>query len=128
MKELGGADTPSVGVGMGIERALIALEDAHVKWEAPRPDIFVVCVDEAVSEECEKLASEVRNAGYTVVTDPEARSLRAQLRQADRVVARRALILGPDEVASGVVQVRNLDSSDSREVPRDSILSFLQEA
>ena len=127
IKELGGSDTPSVGVGMGIERALIALDDAHIKWEAPRPDVFVVCVDESLSEQCDKLASEIRAAGYSAVNDPEARSLRGQLRQADRCFARRAFILGPDEAAAGIVQVRDLDTSESREVPRTEILTVLQD-
>jgi histidyl-tRNA synthetase len=126
MKELGGPDTPSVGVGMGIERALIALDEARIKWEAPRPDVFIVCVDDSAAEACQNLANEIRQAGFAAVTDPDSRSLRGQLRQADRSYAKRAFILGPDEVADGVVQVRDLDSSETKKVLRDQVISELQ--
>jgi histidyl-tRNA synthetase len=126
VKELGGPSLPSVGVGIGIERALIALEDARVRSDAPRPDAFVVSATEEASWRCRELASELRNAGLAVVTDPDERSLRGQLRQADRVFARTALILGSDELVAGMVQVRDLDSAQQEMVPLVEICEWLK--
>jgi histidyl-tRNA synthetase len=126
MKELGGPDTPSVGVGIGIERALIALEDAGVDWPPPRPDVFVIGVDDATWPEADQIAREVRQAGFAAITDPEVKSLKSQLRQADRLSARKAFILGPDELSKGIVQVRDLEASETKEVPRAEVLSVLR--
>ena len=127
MKELGGSSTPSVGVGMGIERALLVLEEARIKSEAPRPDLFIVSATPEASEPCRRIASELRGLGYSVVTDPDERSLRGQLRQADRVFARRALILGSDELAKGTVQIRDLDSAQQEEIPVDTVAAWLKD-
>lgn len=125
IKELGGPDLPSVGVGIGIERALIVLEEARIRTEAPRPDVFVVSATPEASPACRRLASDLRGHGLSVVTDPDERSLRGQLRQADRVFARRALIIGTDELDEGTVQVRDLDSAQQEQVPLGELLERL---
>ena len=127
VKELGGAPTPAVGVGMGIERALIVLEAANLLPAAPRPDAFVIAAGTEAEGAAMALARDLRAAGLAVVTDPNARSLRSQLGQADKALARTALILGPDELAAGVVQVRDLDGKETISVPRGEIVARLGE-
>lgn len=127
VKELGGAETPAVGVGMGIERALIALESAKALPDAPRPEAFVIAVGAEAEGEALKLARELRAAGMTAITDPNARSLKSQLGQADKGKARFALILGSDEIERGIVQVRLLDRSEKLEVARGDTVAKLRE-
>ena len=117
VKSLGGADTPAVGVGMGIERALIVLEAAGLLPDAPRPDAFVIAAGPEAEEAARALARRLRTAGLAVLTDPNARSLKSQLGQADKAKARLALILGDDEIAREVVQIRRLDASERLEAP-----------
>ncbi|HWD38443.1 MAG TPA: histidine--tRNA ligase [Fimbriimonas sp.] len=116
VKELGGSDTPSVGVAMGIERALIVLEESRIKCDAPRPDVFVVTASPAAWPRCMELADTLRAAGLCAVTDADERSLRSQLKQADRVFARFAAIIGEDELPRDVVQLRELDTGNQVEV------------
>ena len=127
VKELGGPDTPAVGVGMGIERALIVLEAAGLFPPAPRPDAFVVSAAPESEAAALALARDLRAAGLTVVTDPSARSLRSQLTQADKAKARLALILGPEEIERGFVQVRRLDEAERLDVPRAEIAAKVRE-
>ena len=117
VKSLGGADTPAVGVGMGVERALIVLEAAGLLPETPRPDAFVIAAGPEAEATARRLARELREAGLAVLADPNARSLKSQLGQADKAKARLALIVGSDEIARGVLQIRLLDRSERLEVP-----------
>lgn len=117
IKELGGAATPSVGVAMGVERALIVMEETGVEVPNPKPHVFVVQATAEAELECLKIARDLRLKGVSVVTDPEARSLKSQLRQADRAGASIAIILGADELAKGTVVVRELATSAQEEIP-----------
>ena len=128
VRSLGGADTPAVGVGMGIERALIVLEAAGLLPDAPRPDLFVIAAGAEAEPAARRLARELRAAGLTVLTDPNGRSLKSQLGQADKAKARLALILGSDEIARNVVQVRLLDTSERLEVPLSEAVARVREA
>ena len=127
VRELGGADTPAVGVGMGVERALIVLEAAGLLPVAPRPDAFVIAAGPEAEDAARALARELRTAGLAVLTDPNARSLKSQLGQADKAKARLALLLGGDEIGRGVVQVRRLDLSERLDVPREGVVGRVRE-
>ena len=127
VKGLGGAPTPAVGVGMGIERALIVLEAAGLLPEAPRSDAFVIAAGPEAEGAARALARELRATGLTVLTDPNARSLKSQLGQADKAKARLALILGADEIERGVVQIRRLDASERLDVPLAQAAEKIQE-
>ena len=125
--QLGGPDTPAVGVGMGIERALIVLEAAGLLPAPPRPDAFVIATDAASEPAALALARELRAGGVSVLVDPNARSLKSALGQADKAKARLALLLGPDELARGMVQFRLLDTSERLDVPRGAALAKVRE-
>lgn len=126
--ELGGPPTPSVGVGMGIERALIVLEGLDITLpETPAP-VYVVWQGEAAFEASLSLARELRAGGFAVLIDYEGKSLKSQIRQADRSGARYALILGDDELARQMIQARDLRSSQQSEVSRVGIFEWLRSA
>lgn len=127
VKELGGPETPAVGVGMGIERVLIVLETMGRLPQGPRPDAFVIPAGPEAEGEARQLARELRTEGLSAVTDPNARSLKSQLGQADKARARLALLLGPDEIEKGVVQVRLLDVSERLDVARGEIVAKVRE-
>lgn len=127
VKELGGPDTPAVGVGMGIERALIVLEALDALPAAARPHAFVIPASPGENDAVLAIAREIRVSGLAAVTDPNGRSLKSQLGQADKAKAHLALIVGEDEVNRGVVQVRLLDRGEKIEVPRAEIVSKVWE-
>jgi histidyl-tRNA synthetase len=125
MKELGGSDTPCVGVAGGVERALIVLDESGIEWSAPRPKVFVIAACEGAASVCADVAAELRSEGVSVLTDPEQRSLKSQLRQADRARAKWALIVGEDEMQHGTAQLRDLDSSTQEELDWQRVKSLL---
>lgn len=126
IKELGGPELPSVGVGIGVERTLIVVEEVGKLPKAPTPAVYVVGAGEAAFDAAHTLARDLRNAGLSTVSDLEPRSMKAQLRQADKAGVRYAAILGEDEMAKGVVQVRDLLQGEQFEVPRIGVADWIK--
>ena len=121
---------PAVGYGAGIERLFLALDAQRTALPvAPPVDVFLVALGDAAEARAFGLAQTLRAAGLSVdfaVATPEGgRSMKAQMRAADRSGARRAVLLGDDELARGVAQVRDLGVSVQREVPLDDLATAL---
>jgi histidyl-tRNA synthetase len=128
VEELGGPATPAVGFGSGIERVILAAEELAVaaNWPLPaRRPVFVATLGETARLPGLKLLAELRRAGVPAETDYLGRSVKAQLRQANRVNARAALILGDDEVAREEATLRDLDSGEQRRVPLSQVVDEL---
>ncbi len=122
MKMMGGPDVPGVGWAAGVERLAMLLPEAP---PAPRPTALIPIGEEAVREAW-KLADRLRRAGFVV--DLAYRGKPGQrMKRADRLGCRFALSLGEEELARGVVRLRDLDSGEEREVARDALLATLRE-
>ena len=124
---IGGKPAPGVGFGIGIERLLLAC-DAEGTFDvaAPAPDVFVV--DLTGGEVARDLSEELRRAGLATVRAFDNRSLKAQLRLADRSGARWAAVVGPAEKEKGTVQLKDLRGGVDRELPRDRLVAELADA
>ena len=125
--DLGGPSTPSVGVGMGIERAIIVMDDLGLWDGGTQPDVFVVQATDAAQSACLSLARQMRQGGYVTLLDIDKKSLKSQLRQADKSGASIALILGEEELARGTVQLKKLGASVQIEVPISEVLAKVKE-
>ena len=104
--ELGGKPTPACGFGMGIERAVLAMQAAKVE-AATGPDVFVVHAGEGAEVMAWRVAEQMRDAGLAVVLGAGG-SFKSQMKKADASGARFAVILGDAEVQSGKVSVKPL--------------------
>src|SRR3954454_7523394 len=118
IEELGGAPTPAAGWAAGIERILLA---AAPTPEAPASDVFVAVADESQKRRAAALVAELRRAGLAVETDLAGRSLKGQLKHADRVGAAHVLILEAD----GAAQVRDMSSGEQRSIDPASAMEEL---
>jgi histidyl-tRNA synthetase len=123
---IGGPPTPGIGFGIGIERLLLACDAEGVyPVDPPPPAAFVVDVTDGTA--ARDLCAELRRAGLGAVRAYDGRSLKAQLKQADRSGAPYALIVGPDERAAATVAVRPLRADGPQEaVPRASVVEWLR--
>ncbi|MHB8050582.1 MAG: histidine--tRNA ligase [Coriobacteriia bacterium] len=117
MQEYGGPATPGLGFALGFERTLLALEAAGVEIPAPaRAEVFVARVDDSVTAQVFALAQALRDAGIAAELDHQARSLKSQFKQADRLGARFVIVVGPDELAAGEVTLRNMTTKEEKRV------------
>jgi histidyl-tRNA synthetase len=109
IEQLGGAPTPAVGFAAGIERILLALDE---EVPAAGRDAFVAIADPGQRARAMALAVELRHAGISVEVDLAGRGLKGQLKHADRIGARRVLILEAD----GGAQLRDMETGEQRAV------------
>ncbi len=96
LAEIGGPPTPGVGFGAGLERLLLALEDAGVSVDPPRVDVFIAVEPDAPRELALRWLKELRDAGVAADADYAGRSLKGQLTQAGRSGARTTVIVGAE--------------------------------
>jgi histidyl-tRNA synthetase len=124
VKSLGGPDTPAIGFAMGLERLLMAMPNDA---EKPHVDVFVVSAQAGIRPEAALLSRELRDAGIRVESDLRGGSLKSQLRRADKMNARIAMILGESEIENGVVQLKDLKNQTQQEVPRADAATRVKE-
>lgn len=127
IEELGGPPTPGIGFGIGTERCLLVLDQLGVQLplEDERPLAFVAALGDAARPVAVRLLRDLRRAGIAADMDYAGRSLKAQMRQADRLGARFALLLGEDEVARGVVSVKAMAGGEQMTVPLADVAGVL---
>jgi histidyl-tRNA synthetase len=107
-EQLGGPPTSGIGFGCGIERLLLTLEAEGVDRELVRRSLDLFVVDTTDTDEATVLVDELRQAGWAVDRAYDARSMKAQMKVADRSGARWAVIVGPQERSAGEVTMRDL--------------------
>jgi histidyl-tRNA synthetase len=106
---IGGPPTPAIGWAAGVERILLAVGE---EGAPPTRDVFVAAADDGQRARALALVAELRRAGRSAELDLARRSLRGQLKQADRIGARWTLILGGD----GKAKLRDMSSGEQREI------------
>jgi len=126
VEEIGGPPTPGIGFGLGVERALIALQALAVEMPAPpSPTAYIILQGQTARPVGIKLLSALRAAGIAAETEYGARSMKAQMRAADKARARYALILGDEEVAQNVIQLKNLFDGWQHTIPLTEAVEWL---
>lgn len=127
VQEIGGRDASGIGFAMGMERVLLALAGQNLLPEANEGiDVFVVCPDKENSVLAFQKAIELRRAGFKTEIDFLSRSFKAQMKQAGRLNAKYAVILGADELKRGNCSLRSMAESKQEEISLDAILSILK--
>ena len=125
LEELGGNPTPGMGFAMGIERIILVLRAMGlVKEEKNAPRIFVASIGQtaAALALCQKL----RENGIYAMCDVSGRSLKAQMKNADREGAAFSLVLGEDEVKSGEAQLKNMETGEKVTVSLSDIPALIE--
>jgi histidyl-tRNA synthetase len=123
---LGGQPTPAVGFAVGMERAVMVMKEQGVEPPAlPKPEVFIAYLGDDARTYSVHLLTQLRKAGIRTQIAMRG-SLRSQLRTADKQSARMALIIGDNEIADGVMTLRDLRSGDQEGIPVDDLVTELQ--
>jgi histidyl-tRNA synthetase len=123
IKDLGGPELPGIGFAIGLERLALMLGEQSI--EPPRPELFIATLGEMATKAGFAMLTRLQCEGVLVEMEYTGKSLKAQLRRADKMKTRRVLILGEDELERGVAQLRNMDESRQEEVDLDGLESRL---
>ena len=124
VKQLGGPDRPGIGFAAGLERLVLAMPpDAAT---AAPPDAYVVAIGEEARLPAQVLARDLRHAGVCALVDYDNRSPRSQMKRAGKTQAARVLILGADELADGMVSLKDMTTGEQETVPRGDAVERLR--
>ncbi len=127
IEQLGGQPTPGIGFGMGLERMALNLREQKLApGPASAPPVLIITLGEGTAAPGARLASDLRAAGIGATMAFGGRSLKAQLRHADRTGARVAVIIGERDLAAGTAEVRDLHCSEQHSVALDAVVPELQ--
>jgi histidyl-tRNA synthetase len=127
VETLGGPPTPGIGFALGAERLALILEALGRPIPVRRPAVFLVSADEAGAAEALRLSSELRKAGVACDLDARGGKLARQFKQAERVEARFALVLGSAEVAAGEGKLKDLTTRQETPVKLAALAAHLRE-
>ncbi|OQY48874.1 MAG: histidine--tRNA ligase [Anaerolineaceae bacterium 4572_78] len=127
VETLGGKSTPGIGFGSGIERIVLTMQSQHVDLPTiPYPTAYVAYLGESAKLVAIKLVNDLRNANIISLVGSGDRSLKSQMKSADKSHAHYAVIIGENELAQGVATVRNMTSKEQESVPLEKLAQKLE--
>lgn len=122
--ELGGQKTPSLGFAMGLERLMLLMEAQNTPFpEANVPDLFVVALGDKATLKAVEIVKDMRAEGFGALMDLNQRSVRAQMKYADKLGAKFNIVIGDNEVETGVAKLKNMTSGEETEIALDTFVS-----
>jgi len=125
INELGGTDTPAVGFAAGIERILLACENENAFTQDDSSiDLYIVVIEKNLDKEAFRLSCLLRENKIITEIDYSARSVKAQMREANKFKAKFVLFIGGDEYKEGCFNIKNMETGDQKKVPINDISSI----
>jgi len=121
IESLDGPALPGIGFAIGVER--LALMKGEGKVQSPRPDLFLAAMGDEAAEKAFVLMSKLQRAGIRAEMDYQGKSLKAQMRRANKLAACYTLVLGEQELASGEAELKNMDKSTQQKVRLDDLIA-----
>lgn len=118
-------DIPAVGFGMGIERILYFLEKEGVELKPePSIDIYIGVLGDKGKAKAYKIVNLLRNSGLIVETDYLGRSVKAQMKYANKIGAKHTMIIGDDEIANNSGSIKNMETGEQAKVELNKIMDY----
>lgn len=122
VEELGGKHCPGIGFAMGIERLLMVLENAGIALsEQKNPQLYIAAIGKEADKKAAKLVHMLRCAGIRAEKDTMERSVKAQMKYANKIGAEYTIVLGDEEIAAKKAQLKHMETGESREVCLDEL-------
>ena len=123
---LGGKQTPAVGFAAGLERILIAMDEVDTYQKIKADKIYLIGLGDAVRPTMLKILGEARKAGLIMEFDSLRRSIKSQMREANKIGASLAIIIGDKELKDKSVQIKDLNNGQQESIPINSIISYIK--
>ena len=124
VQHLGGKPTPGIGFAAGIERILLLINEKDMKLSYPAPDIYFICLEKEGIPISLDITKKLRLKGYKIISDTLRRSMKAQMRDANKVGARYILILGENELLDKSIMFKDLENGKQEKIKQINIIDF----
>jgi histidyl-tRNA synthetase len=125
VEELGGPPTPAVGFAAGIERFILVLQmEEKFKFEEKKLNVFIAVLGDEAKLLALKLVRDLRQKNISCDTDYLQRSLKAQMKEANRQNAEKVLIIGEEEMKKGKAVLRDMQTGDQKEIELNKVDQF----
>jgi len=121
--QLGGPKVPGIGFALGVERLVLLMQGGDQKASGSEVDLMVVALGDDALREGFCMAHALRSNGVRVVMDHSGKSLKSQMKQADKLKARYVMILGDNELENRQVVLRDMNAGDQETLPLDDDLN-----
>ena len=126
VSQLGGKDTSAVGFGCGLERLILVLENTNsLKCEKETSKIYIAPMGENAKAKAIQIVDNLRSCGIKAETDLMNRSVKAQMKYANKIGVEYVVVLGDSELESGVVEIKDMANSSSEQIKIDEIIAYL---
>ncbi len=127
IEEFGGDPLPGIGFGLGIERLLIRLDELGVNIPNDELlDLYMIALGEKAADYCFKLSGELRNSGVKLDIDHMQRGLKPQMKYANKIGCKYTAVFGDNEIESGKVRLKNMESGEQTELNINEIANFIK--
>ena len=124
VETLGGKPTPGIGFAAGIERILLLINEENFKQHKPIPDIYLICLEKKGIPVSLNIAKKLRLQGLNIVSDPMRRSMKSQMRDANKLRARYVAILGESELKDKTIILKKLESGKQENIKQEKIIKY----
>ncbi len=126
LESLGGPKLPALGFGMGIDRLVMLMDRCECPFPEPETcDLYIGSSGDAAAVEALRLACKLREEGFKVECDVVGRSVKAQMKYCDKIGAKFSVIIGDNELASGIVEVKDMKKSEKEETTLASLVDYV---
>lgn len=122
VKYLGGADTPAIGFALGVERILLALSQEKRKFKEEKIDVFVALADQEFSNLGFNILTQLRESGLACDFDYGSKSLKGQMRVAQKKGAKIAIILAESEIKENMLLLKNMDNATQIKIKKKDLI------
>ena len=117
VEEVGGPKTPALGFAMGLERLMMLLKAQNVPFpEEKKCDLYIASMGEKANIRAAQIATDLRAEGFTVLYDVVGRSVKAQMKFANKIGAMFTVVLGDSELQEGKAKLKNMESGEERDI------------
>ena len=124
VEELGGQHTASLGFAMGLERLMLLMEAQGCEFpQSEKPDLFIVALGEKATLKAVEIAKDMREEGFPALLDLNQRSVRAQMKYADKLGAKFNVVIGDNEVENKIAKLKNMQTGEETEINLDTFVS-----
>lgn len=126
VEEIGGKPTPGIGFALGVERLLLEMDSQGVVFpQAEAPDIYIGSIGEKAEMVVEKLTWQLRSKRISCIKDIMGRSVKAQMKYADKLGVRYSLILGDNEIESNKARLKDMKTGETKDISLDTLIDRL---